>query len=315
VDYQPLGRTGLTVSAIGLGTGGPSHVGLRTGRTTEESVAVVRAAIDNGINFIDTAEAYTTEPIIRQAITDAGREQLVISTKLSHWERTDEASVLQSVEDRLRGLGTECVDICHFHAVGINSYDRVVERFYPALIKAREAGKVRFIGITEGFNSDPAHQTLSRALRDDLWDVIMVGYNILNQSAARRVIPLAREKGIGVLDMFAVRRALSGLEHLIKVIDLLIESGQLLEDELAAVGGTRSAPLSWAVTESDATSLVDAAYRFVRHEPGIDLTLSGTGDVAHLLENITSIQRPPLDQAVTDRLKWLFRHVDSVTGE
>ena len=69
--------------------------------------------------------------------------------------------------------------------------------------------KLRFIGITEGFNSDSGHDMLQRALQDDVWDVMMVGFNILNQSARERVFPTAMEKNVGILIMFAVRRALS----------------------------------------------------------------------------------------------------------
>jgi aryl-alcohol dehydrogenase-like predicted oxidoreductase len=212
-------------------------------------------------------------------------------------------------------LGTDYVDICHLHAVQLDAYDHVVDRFYPALVRAREAGKVRFIGLTEAFNPDPRHAMLERALRDDLWDVIMVGFNVLNQSARDRVLARTRASGVGVLDMFAVRLALSRPERLLDVINGLVSDGAITIDQLRDAGGTMEDPLGWVVRDSDADTLVEAAYRFVRHEPGIDVTLTGTGNLEHLLANITAIQMPPLPDDVVARLKRLFSAVDSVSGQ
>src|SRR6476660_6271654 len=79
----PLGRSGFRVSRMGLGGGGHSRLGMRTGRTKDESVAVVQRAIELGINFIDTAESYGTEEVVGEGIRASGapREQVVISTK------------------------------------------------------------------------------------------------------------------------------------------------------------------------------------------------------------------------------------------
>jgi aryl-alcohol dehydrogenase-like predicted oxidoreductase len=156
---------------------------------------------------------------------------------------------------------------------------------------------------------------LERALRDDLWDVIMVGFNVLNQSARDRVLARTRASGVGVLDMFAVRLALSRPERLLDVINGLVSDGAITIDQLRDAGGTMEDPLGWVVRDSDADTLVEAAYRFVRHEPGIDVTLTGTGTLEHLLANITAIQMPPLPDDVVARLKRLFSAVDSVSGQ
>ncbi|TVQ28102.1 MAG: aldo/keto reductase [Spirochaetaceae bacterium] len=322
MDYNVLGRTGLTVSAIGVGTGGPSRVGLRGGGSRDESVGVVRLALDSGVNFIDTAEAYDTEDVVARAIDGVKRDTLVLSTKISSWDSFDtssaraaERAVTDAVDSRLRALGTDYIDVCHFHGVQIDSYDTVADRLLPGLLRAREAGKVRFIGITEAFNADPDHRALARALDDEHWDVMMVGFNILNQSARERVFPRALANGVGVLGMFAVRLALSRVERLRDVIGDLLSDGSITRDELEAVGGTPDDPLGWVVRESDAESLVDAAYRLVRHEEAMHVTLSGTGSAEHLMANIESIQRPPLPPHVTDRLSRLFARVDHVSGQ
>jgi aryl-alcohol dehydrogenase-like predicted oxidoreductase len=315
MDYAPVGNTGLTASVIGIGTGGPSRVGLKRGGSEENAISVIRQALAHGVTFIDTAEAYGTEELVGRAIREVPRESVVVSTKISRWEDLDTAGIERAVDERLRLLGTDHVDICHLHAVTPDRYDRAVERAYPGLVRAREAGKVRFIGVTEMFNADPGHEMLRRAVAGDLWDAIMVGFNILNQSARDRVLAAAGENGIAVLDMFAVRLALSRRERLVEVMGELIGRGEVDEAVLRECGGTREDPLGWVVEQSDAETLVDAAYRFVRHEPGIHVTLSGTGSADHLRANIASAQRLPLDSRVTAKLRRLFAKVDSVTAQ
>jgi aryl-alcohol dehydrogenase-like predicted oxidoreductase len=74
-------------------------------------------------------------------------------------------------------------------------------------------------------------------------------------------------------------------------------------------------PLGFVLAESDASSLVDAAYRFCRYEPGVHVVLSGTGNPLHLQANIDSLCRPPLPDSVVLKLRHLFRNASMVTGQ
>ncbi len=315
MDYQPLGNTGLSVSVLGIGTGGPSRVGLRTGGTQEDAARLIRAAIDHGVNVIDTAEAYGTEPLVGCVLQDLPRDEVVVSTKISHWENLAPRALQRKVDERLQLLRTDYVDICHLHAVRPEQYPYVVEQLYPALLRAKEAGKIRLLGVTEMFNQDPAHQMLAQAVADRIWDVLMVGFSILNQSARGRVLKAAQERGTGILGMFAVRLALSRRQRLAEVINELVEQGVMSRPEIAEAGGTPDDPLRFVAGDPDVQDLVEAAYRFVRHEPGIHVTLSGTGDHNHLMANLSSAQCPPLSPALYATLRSLFRNVDSVTGQ
>jgi aryl-alcohol dehydrogenase-like predicted oxidoreductase len=309
MDTIILGRTGLEVTVMGFGCGGPSRAGQSTGHTEAESVAVVRAAVEAGINLIDTSEAYDTEGIVGQAIRGFDRSKLVLSTKKSVRAQIMAGDVRRSVEDSLRRLGTDYIDIYHLHAVQLVQYDRLYAEIVPVLLQLRGEGKIRFLGITERFGADTGHAMLQRALQDDVWDVMMVGFNVLNQSARELVFPYTMEKGIGVLIMFAVRRALSNPERLRAVVRELIERGELDPEEV-----DREDPLGFVVHEGGATSIPDAAYRFARYEPGTDVILSGTGSLDHLRANLASFDRPPLPEADRQRLERIFRGVDSVAG-
>lgn len=309
MDHTLLGRTGLEVSVMGVGCGGPSRMGQRSGKTEEESVAIIRQALDAGINFIDTAEAYETEDIVGKAIQGIDRGSVVLSTKIKTWDNLTPNDVQRSLEESLNRLGTDYIDIYHLHGVLLQDYDDLVSEIVPILQKMREQGKIRFIGITERFSLDPQHAMLQRALKDDLWDVMMVGFNILNQSARDLVFPKTVESNIGILIMFAVRLALSRPERLNELIRELIEKGQVNPSDVDG-----NDPLGFLVHEGGAVSLTDAAYRFCRYEPGAHVILSGTGNIAHLKANVESLSRPPLPREDLTKLKKLFQNVDSVSG-
>ena len=307
-----LGRTGLRVSRLGVGGGGPSQLGQSTGLPADDSTTIVRLALDSGVNFIDTAEAYRTEAIIGQAIRGIPRHQLVLSTKKSTWgdHPITPAEVRISLEASLKRLGTDYMDIYSLHGVGAEQYDYLVSEIIPIFRQLRTEGKIRFIGITEAFHSDPGHTMLQRALQDDVWDVIMVGINILNQSARPRVLADTIRKNIGIQVMFAVRLALSRPERLKEVVNELIAKGQLDASEIDI-----DDPLGFVITEGGAASIPDAAYRFCRDEPGTHVILSGTGCADHMRANLESIEHPPLPEAVTTRLRSIFRRVDSISGQ
>ena len=313
MQYTTLGRTGLKVSVAGLGCGGPSRLGLKD-KTKSESdvVAHVRRAIDLGINFFDTAEWYGTEAVVGQAIGGMARDRVVISTKkniVPEDHADPEKEIRRALEQSLRTLGTDYVDIYHVHGAEPKDYANALERHLPAMLKLRDEGKLRFVGITERFVVDSAHAMAERAARDNLWDVIMVGFNLLNPSARRNIFPLTSANGVGVLVSYALRRALSQPERLKKLCAELVSKGAIAQNAIDP-----DDPLDFLITEGGAVSIQDAAYRFCRHEPGVDIVLTGTGNPEHLKDNIDSLLRPALPEPVRQRLKALFGQVNWLTG-
>ena len=313
MDYTTLGRTGLKVSVAGLGCGGPSRLGMRSGPQGEaNAIAIIREALDLGVNFIDTAENYRTEGVVGKAIAGIPRERLVISTKKtlpSANDRDLEKEFRRGLDQSLKSLGTDYIDIYHLHGVEPSDYEFAKTKLMPIMRKLRDERRIRFIGVTEGFVPDPAHRMLEESLAENLWDVVMVGFNLLNVSARRTVFPLTREYGIGVLNMFAVRRALSQPARLKELCNELLRGGLISRDEL-----NPDDPLDFVLRETDATTLPEAAYRFCRHEPGVHVVLTGTGNIEHLRENIRAILNPPLPRTVLQRLDRLFGKLEHLTG-
>jgi len=313
MEYTTLGRTGLKVSVAGLGCGGPSRLGLRNDSESENNaVALVKQAIDLGINFIDTAQAYGTETVVGKAIEGIPRDRLLLSTKktLPARDHADSAGeVKKGLEQSLKMLGTDYVDVYHLHGVEPKDYDFAKNRLMPAMLQLREQGKIRFIGVTEGFVPDPSHQMLQQSLKDDVWDVVMVGFSLLNPSARKTVFPLTAEKGVGVLDMFAVRRVLSQPERLKGIISDLLEKGAIQRGAVNA-----DDPLGFVLRDGGAATLPEAAYRFCRHEANVNVVLTGTGNPAHLKSNVESILKPALPKAVLQKLEEIFGNIDYLTG-
>jgi aryl-alcohol dehydrogenase-like predicted oxidoreductase len=312
MDYRTLGRTGLKASVIGLGGGGPSRLGQRDNVNTEtESADILRMGFDAGINFIDTAEAYGTEAIVGQALKGRDRASIILSTKKSTGKNPISADDLRNgLEQNLSRLGTDYIDVYHLHGVPPSNYAHCREVLVPVLLDLKQQGKIRFLGITEAWNNDIEHTMLKDALKDDVWDVMMVGFNLLNQTARETVLQPALKQNVGILIMFAVRLALSKPDRLRETLQQLIDAGEVDPSEIDLEN-----PLAFALGGAGGVDLPDVAYRFCNFEPGVHVTLSGTGNPAHLQANIDSFSRPPLPDAVVERLKYIFRNSDSVTGQ
>jgi L-galactose dehydrogenase len=311
MDYVRLGRTGLQVSVLGLGSGGYSRLGQRTGATKAQSVAIVRRALELGVNVVDTSDEYGTEELVGEALRGTLRSQVVLSTKTHAADRgrlITPAELTGALEASLACLQTDYIDVYHLHGVRVAQYDYAVSDLVPAMLKLRDQGKIRFLGITESFASDTGHIMMTRAVRDAFWDVVMVGFNILNQSARDRVFAETRRRDIGVLCMHAVRDALSRPEKVRQTVVDLVQQGLIDRGKVDL-----ESPLGFLSEVSE--SLPDASYRFCRAEPGIHVVLNGTGSVVHLEQNVASVLRSPLPDSVHQRLADMFARVDTVSGQ
>ncbi len=307
-----FGRTGLEVSPAGLGCGGYSRLGMRRGNDEQAAEGVVRHAMDLGINFFDTARVYGTEEVVGRAI--AGRRDEVVISSKTMFRRNDDfmaaTELVESLEKTLTRLSTDYIDVFSLHGVTLKHYPHCVNEFVPALQRQQQLGKIRHLGITESFQAEPRHDMLIQALKDDLFDVIMVGFNFLNASARDETFELSRQQQVATQIMHAVRNALSNPEKLKETVASLVKSG-----EIDAADVDEANPLGFLAEESGVGSVTEVAYRYCRHEPGVDVVLTGTGSKMHLSENAMAIASPPLPESVKSRLDKIFGRVKSVSGD
>ena len=200
MEYTKLGKTGLRVSVAGLGCGGGSRLGMNRGLSTAESVALVHTAMDLGVNYLDTAAVYGTEGIVGEAIKIVPRDEIFVATKASirkGMELIPVEDVLASLDNSLRVLDSDYVDVFQFHAVPPALYGRIRDEYVPALLREKEKGKLRHLGLTETPPNHAAGEMLVKASREPVWEVIMLGFHMMHQVARRHCFTGTTENGIG----------------------------------------------------------------------------------------------------------------------
>jgi len=188
--YRKLGKTGLEVSAIGLGCGelGSSR--------TEYAAKIVTRALELGVNYFDTARRYWDSEIKVGSALKGAREEVYISTKTPAVTREE---AWQHIRESLQRLQTDYLDNCHLHNL-VNEKD--LERrvgsggALEALVEARDQGLIRHIGCTSHLS-----RVLIRALEDFDFEIIMVPMNIVEREPLEELIPLCNRKGVGVTIM------------------------------------------------------------------------------------------------------------------
>lgn len=317
MHYSRLGRTNLRVSLMGLGSGGHDPFGQRHKGIPEADIhRLIHRALGLGVNLFDTAPAYMdSELILGRALKRIPRDRYLLSTKVglvkdaAGTELATEAEIVNSVEASLRRLNVDVIDLLLVGGfVSEGAYPRIVADQIPVLRRLKQAGKIRYLGATEKSSDDGAHTWLARSLQDDLFDVVMVAYNLINQSAEQTVFPLCRQKDVGVMAIYTVRSVFSNTQRLQEIIADFKARGLIPSDSLPETD-----PLGWLL-DADTGSLIEAAYRFVAHHDAVSTVMTGTTNIQHLENNIAMIDKPPLPAEKIDRLRHLFGHITEVVG-
>jgi aryl-alcohol dehydrogenase-like predicted oxidoreductase len=305
MQYRTLGRTGLRVSLLGLGTGGASMLGQGHNLPRGESTRLVRRALDAGVNMIDTAPGYgQSELLLGEALDGVPRDQYILTTKFQPFAQGHElypASDLRaSLEQSLRALRTEYVDVLYLHGVGPDPYAEACVQLVPEMMAARAAGLVRSLGITERYQSDHKHAMATRAIPEDIFDVFMVGLNLMSPAAVTSVLPLAASHSVGIVVMCAVRSVLIHPQQVKDYVRLWQAEGRLQPGTLQPDGA-----LDW-VLDDDTQTITSAAYKFAAAHPAVGSVLTGTGNVDHFEDNLKAILGPPLPGETFQRLIDVF---------
>ena len=203
IPYRPLGRTGEMVSLAGLGG---YHIGIQ--KEEQESIRLIRTAIDNGINFLDNSWDYNegvSEIRMGKALRDGYRQKVFLMTKI---DGQDKRTAGNQLEECLRRLQTETIDLLQFHEIiRMEDADRIFSSggALEALLEAKKAGKVRYLGFT-GHKSPAIHLKMLQTGLDHgfIFDAVQMPLNVMDahfDSFEKRVLPVLQENNIGVLGM------------------------------------------------------------------------------------------------------------------
>lgn len=280
IPQTRFGKTKLSVTRIALG--GYPFGGVNKARDwdpfspagRQTAMATVHAALDAGINYIDTAPSYgdgNSEAIIGEA-TQRRRDEFTLATKVGYRQLTA-AEVTASVESSLRRLRTDVIDVIQFHG-GMYTESEVShilnDGLLDALVRLREEGKVRFLGFTveEPWTAQPL-------IASGAFDMMQVRYNLIYQAAALHVLNQAREADLGVATM---RTMTSGM--LQKIAQHLAPGWQAAND------------------------LYEVALQFVLADSRVHLPIVGMRWPAEVARNVAIVEsfQPAYDMAQLPRL-------------
>lgn len=296
--YQTLGRTGLSVSQVAFG--GLFVASFAT--ELAEAKRTVRRAIDLGINYFDTAPTYgNSEEVLGQALADIS-EPYVLSTKLGGrpepFNPQDKNCLLASVEESLRLLGRDSVDILMIHEPDrpnqYNWWTNWAELQGPVLevlADLKRQGIIKYIGIGGTTTSEMAY-----LCRTGIFDVVLTAYeySILWREAANEVIPAAKAQNMGIIVGSPLQQG-----ALARRFDDVINDptiwwlSQARREQFRAL---------YALVDESGIPLPEMSLRFVISNPDVDCVLMGCRTVTEAELNVAAVDRGPLPADVLARL-------------
>ena len=270
-----LGKTDLQVSRLGFGAA-------RIDALSEEQVAVLlHRVLDDGINLIDTADCYPASEERIGRILAERRDEYVLATKcgcltdhvqgVAYSRAVIEAGLALS----LQRLGTDHVDLLQLHSCSeeILREGEAVD----ALLRARDDGRTRFVG----YSGDD--ENALAAIELGVFDTLQVTFNLIDQSALERVLPAARQAGLGVIAKRPIANA------------RLLEAGG--DHDYASEYWARVRELPDAPTDA-----IELSLRFIAFHEFVDVGIVGTAEVYHLQENVVRWRKGPLSAALVDSI-------------
>ncbi len=263
MQYRDFGRVGQKVSALGFGC---MRLPMRDAENVDEelAIAMIRYAIDHGVNYVDTAFGYNkgqSEIVLGKALKDGYREKVMLSTKnLVH--EVDAAKWWERLETQLKKLDVDFIDVYHQHGISWQKYEESLSKPGGAIeqmYKAKEQGIIGHIAFS--FHDKP--ESLFKLVDTGHFDVVTVQYNLLDRSNEEG-IAYAHEKGLGVVIMGPVAGGRLGFASE-KIMAML-------------PGAARSTP--------------EVALRFVLANPNVSCALSGMSTMEQVKENLEVASRP-----------------------
>ncbi|MFC4776619.1 aldo/keto reductase [Paenibacillus sp. GCM10023252] len=273
MEYTILGKTGFRVSQLGLG-GAPLGGDFSDGVTDEQVTEVVHRSLDLGINFIDTAPLYgrgESERRIGEALKGGKRESVILASKaVMRGEAYNYENTIRSVENSLKRLQTDVIDLLQIHEPDSWNFDEVMNGCYLALVKLKEQGKIRAIGVN-GRDFD----VLLPYLQTRVFDTTQVfsRYMLIDHSAKDKVFPLTRELNMGVINGSVLGMGL-----------LADAPAKFINQSMIDLAEERKAKLAF-LRKTEPKGLIEPAMRFSYSCPDIHVTLTGTTSIRSLERN------------------------------
>ncbi len=300
MKYRTLGRTGIEVSEVGFGTwalGSPVYGDV----AAEDGTDAVRAALDSGIAFFDTAPLYGTkkkdgiaEKVLGQGL-GSDRDKVTIATKFGRYPTRGHLNtyfnaegVIPSVEDSLRRLGTDHLDVLFFHSPF--GPEQIEASVWQALEDLKASGKVRFVGHSISLFDDTQGMAREWAASSKI-DVVQVVYSLMNREAEMLMRDLATA-GVGIVARESLANGfLSGaFTHETTFAEGTINARYSREEIIERVDVANA--YKEILVEGDVSSLAQAALRWTLENPNTSLVLSGSRHRSEIVDSAGASDLP-----------------------
>jgi L-galactose dehydrogenase len=277
-EYRNLGKTGLMVSLLGFGTGPLGNAYNEV--DAAEATRAIHLAISSGINFFDSSPYYgmtLSEARLGQAL-EGKRHEVVLATKCGRYGLHDfdfsEQRVSKSIDESLRRLKTDYLDLFQVHDVEFGDFSQIVNETLPAMRKIQESGKARFIGIT-GYPP----KFLARIAAQVPVDTILsyCHYNLMNTDMDEVLTPFAKANGLGLINASALHMGI-----------LTPRGGP--EWHPAPLPVREAAKRAAEICRNRGAELSKVAIRFCLDHPYASTTLVGMSTVEEVQENLKLFQ-------------------------
>lgn len=301
MDYQRLGKSGLKVSRICLGT---MTYGTSKWREwvleEDESRPFIQRALELGINFFDTADVYSlgvSEEVVGRALKDfTRREEVVIATKVffpmgdkPYQGGLSRVHIMQAVEDSLRRLGTDYIDLYQIHRW---DPETPIEETLEALHDVVKSGKVRYIGGSSMFAWQFSQSLYLADLRGWTRFVSMQNhYNLVYREEEREMMPLCRTEGIGVIPWSPLARGfLSGNRTQQEWGDTTrAKTDDFAHDMYYQESDFTVVEQVIELAEQKGVTPSQIALAWLLHQPGVTSPIIGASKMNHLEENVAAL--------------------------
>ncbi|MEI8376083.1 MAG: aldo/keto reductase [Planctomycetota bacterium] len=265
MNYRTFGKTGTNISALGFGAMRLPTKDNAADVDEAQSIEMIRYAIDQGVNYIDTAYVYhggNSETVVGKALAGSNREKVHVATKLPIWNVQKIEDCDRLLNEQLARLQTDHIDFYLFHCLQKKTWPKLRDLGVLSWAeKARSDGRIKYLG----FSFHDTYDVFVDILNDYDWDFCQIQYNLVNEEvqAGSKGLKYAASKGLGVVVMEPL------------------------------FGGTLANPPQsvWEIWNQHPCRPADVALRWLWNKPEVSLVLSGTSTLEQVKQNIESACR------------------------